>query len=185
MIEVIKNEWKGLIRNKLVLYLGIFSALALCLVCWVSLVQVEQQQQLREEAQQHVREQWDNMGPSNPHGAAHYGTYAFKPQNTMGSVDEGVYAVTERNGFFPGFSIIDGFFIWKIKTSPHFSVHDPPSAHFSIIFLRKWRAGIGQAKTAAGSGFIGSKDYSLQSHRYMGFWFVDVGSRIICVFSDT
>ena len=96
MIELIKNEWKGLIRNKILFYVGIFFLLALGLVCRVSLLQVEQQRQLHQAAQQHVREQWDNMGPTNPHGAAHYGTYVFKPQNLMSSVDEGVYAVTGK-----------------------------------------------------------------------------------------
>ena len=34
------------------------------------------------------------MNPSNPHSAAHFGTYAFKPNSILNSLDEGVNAVT-------------------------------------------------------------------------------------------
>jgi ABC-2 type transport system permease protein len=33
---------------------------------------------------------WDNQGNKNPHSAAHYGTYAFKPKYPLSLVDQGV-----------------------------------------------------------------------------------------------
>lgn len=37
-----------------------------------------------------TREHWLNQGPKNPHSAAHYGIYAFKPKPVLALVDEGV-----------------------------------------------------------------------------------------------
>ena len=45
-------------------------------------------------AQSHVRSQWNEMVPSNPHRAAHFGTYAFKPTSVLNSIDEGINSVT-------------------------------------------------------------------------------------------
>ena len=36
------------------------------------------------------RDIWDNQGEKNPHSAAHYGTYAFKPKYSLSLVDQGV-----------------------------------------------------------------------------------------------
>jgi len=41
-------------------------------------------------AQQLTREQWLDQGEKNPHSAAHYGIYAFKPQAPLAFVDDGV-----------------------------------------------------------------------------------------------
>ena len=45
-------------------------------------------------AQTHVRSQWNEMEPSNPHRAAHFGSYAFKPTSVLNSIDEGINSVT-------------------------------------------------------------------------------------------
>ena len=41
-----------------------------------------------------VRSQWNEMEPSNPHRAAHFGSYAFKPTSILNSIDEGINSVT-------------------------------------------------------------------------------------------
>ncbi len=41
-------------------------------------------------AQATAREHWESQGEKNPHSAAHYGTYAFKPRLALSFVDEGV-----------------------------------------------------------------------------------------------
>ena len=41
-------------------------------------------------AQATAREHWDTQGEKNPHSAAHYGIYAFKPRLALSFVDEGV-----------------------------------------------------------------------------------------------
>jgi ABC-2 type transport system permease protein len=40
-------------------------------------------------AQQATRQQWLGQGRKNPHSAAHYGVYAFKPKTPLSLVDPG------------------------------------------------------------------------------------------------
>ena len=47
-------------------------------------------QQQHEEAQRATRVQWLGQGQKNPHSAAHYGVYAFKPKNRLSMVDTGI-----------------------------------------------------------------------------------------------
>lgn len=42
------------------------------------------------EASANERDVWDNQGEKNPHSAAHYGTYAFKPKYPLSLIDQGV-----------------------------------------------------------------------------------------------
>jgi len=43
-----------------------------------------------EQAQRATRAQWLGQGSKNPHSAAHYGVYAFKPKNRLSMVDTGI-----------------------------------------------------------------------------------------------
>jgi ABC-2 type transport system permease protein len=43
-----------------------------------------------EQARQATRAQWLNQPKKNPHSAAHYGVYAFKPKNRLSMVDTGI-----------------------------------------------------------------------------------------------
>lgn len=42
------------------------------------------------QAQRATRAQWLDQKPKNPHSAAHYGVYAFKPKNRLSMVDTGI-----------------------------------------------------------------------------------------------
>lgn len=44
----------------------------------------------RDQAQQLSRESWLNQGDRNPHSAAHYGVYAFKPATSISLLDTGL-----------------------------------------------------------------------------------------------
>lgn len=44
----------------------------------------------RETARQVTRGHWLSQAPKNPHSAAHYGVYAFKPRATLATIDDGV-----------------------------------------------------------------------------------------------
>lgn len=44
----------------------------------------------RETARQVTRSHWLSQAPKNPHTAAHYGIYAFKPRATLATLDDGV-----------------------------------------------------------------------------------------------
>ena len=94
MINILVNEWKGFFRNKLFVFLSLFFLISLCVVTFFGIIQNEKQLEEQKIAQEHIRLQWDQMEPSNPHSAAHFGSYAFKSTSILNSIDEGINAVT-------------------------------------------------------------------------------------------
>ena len=53
-------------------------------------VQAREAQREHAAAQATARQHWESQGEKNPHSAAHYGIYAFKPRLALSFVDEGV-----------------------------------------------------------------------------------------------
>ena len=94
MKDIFLNEFKGYFRNKLFFSLGVFFFFFLSIVTYFSILQNEEQLVAQKNAHEHIRAQWDDMEASNPHSAAHYGTYAFNPLSVLNSIDEGVNSVT-------------------------------------------------------------------------------------------
>ena len=94
MIIIILNEWKLFFRNRLFIYTTVLFLLSLIMVVFLGVYQNEKQKQYRSEAQDYVKEQWDNLEAMNPHRAAHYGSYAFKPMSILNSMDNGVNDLT-------------------------------------------------------------------------------------------
>ena len=74
-----------------------FSQHLLCLILFLSVflgvLQTNNQFKYYETSKDEIRKKWENIDNMNPHGAAHYGTYVFKPQNLLSSLDEGVNSV--------------------------------------------------------------------------------------------
>lgn len=71
-----------------------FSALLVLLLIAVAIV-IGNNQQKTTNKQYEIslnseREIWDNQGEKNPHSAAHFGTYVFKPKNSLALLDQGV-----------------------------------------------------------------------------------------------
>ena len=94
MKTILFNEWRGFFRNKLFLIIVLFFLGSLLLTTILSISQSRKQIHAQEEAKLHIRKQWDDMDPTNPHRAAHFGSYVFKPITILNSLDEGVNAVT-------------------------------------------------------------------------------------------
>lgn len=94
MWQIIKNEWSALGRNKVLLGISLGFLAVLLISVYMGNVQTDHQQARYEEAKQEVRKLWEEIDAMNPHGAAHYGTYVFKPSNMLSSLDEGVNSVT-------------------------------------------------------------------------------------------
>ena len=90
MINIIINEWKMFLRDKLFLFSTAFFIFSLLVVVFLGTIQNRKQQNYRSEAQKHVRNQWDSLEAMNPHSAAHYGSYAFKPLSVLNSMDSGI-----------------------------------------------------------------------------------------------
>ena len=90
MIDIIINEWKMFLRDKLFVFSTAFFICSLLIVVFLGTIQNRKQQNYRSEAQEHVRNQWDSLEAMNPHSAAHYGSYAFKPLSVLNSMDSGI-----------------------------------------------------------------------------------------------
>jgi ABC-2 type transport system permease protein len=88
------NEWIGFLRKRLFILVSLIFASSLIVVTWLGISQNEKQIKVQQLAQKHIRSQWDSMKPTNPHGAAHFGSYAFKPNSILSSIDEGVNTIT-------------------------------------------------------------------------------------------
>ena len=96
MWQMIKNEWHAMSRNRALVGITVGFAGLLIFSVYLGQLQTQEQTQRYETAKQYLRSQWESIRAMNPHGAAHYGTYAFKPTNLLSSLDEGVNSVTGR-----------------------------------------------------------------------------------------
>ena len=85
--NIIFNEFKKLLRGPSFIITLVFFLLTLSIVVYLGIIQNKNQQLNQVKAQQHVRSQWESLEAMNPHRAAHYGSYAFKPMNALHSMD--------------------------------------------------------------------------------------------------
>jgi len=94
MWQIIKNEWQFLSRNRVLL--GVSAGFVAILIATILLGNYQTQKETKAYlmAKEHLREQWESIDAMNPHSAAHYGTYVFKPSNLLSSLDEGVKSIT-------------------------------------------------------------------------------------------
>ncbi len=90
ILRIAKKEWKEQLREKRFLAAGLLILLLFGTALFSSKAYYEKEQDLRMHAQQGVEENWFNQRDKNPHGAAHYGTYLFKPESRLALVDRGV-----------------------------------------------------------------------------------------------
>jgi len=93
MITILKNEWKMWYRNKMLFFVAIIFILFFIATSMLSIFQAKRQQENQLLAHKHVRAQWESIKEMNPHGAAHYGSYLFKPVAALSSFDDGISAV--------------------------------------------------------------------------------------------
>lgn len=94
MWQIIKNEWLNLGQTKLLLGISIGFALILFVSIILANIETQRQANASQHAKEHLRGQWESIEGMNPHSAAHYGTYVFKPSNLLSALDEGVNSVT-------------------------------------------------------------------------------------------
>lgn len=94
MWQIIKNEWYSLARNRILLGISVGFAGLFLLTVYLGNQQTQAQTHLYQTAKEHLRKQWESIDAMNPHSAAHYGTYVFKPTNLLSSLDDGVNSIT-------------------------------------------------------------------------------------------
>jgi ABC-2 type transport system permease protein len=92
--RIARKEWLEILREgqfrwaAAIVFILFASSLAMG---WKQYVNVRAE---RESAQRTSREQWLRQGPRNPHSAAHFGLYAFKPRLPLSFLDAGMDAYT-------------------------------------------------------------------------------------------
>jgi ABC-2 type transport system permease protein len=94
MWQIIKNEWVSLFRNRTLLAISLGFVALLATTVFLGIEQTNNQTVRYQDAKEHLRAQWDSLEAMNPHRAAHYGTYIFKPTGLLNSLDEGVNSIT-------------------------------------------------------------------------------------------
>ena len=86
------KEIRALLRDGRLWGLGTLLALLLLAVLAAGAHQRRQAEHERRTVETTARQQWDQQGDRNPHRAAHFGLYAFKPRSALSGVDPGIDA---------------------------------------------------------------------------------------------
>jgi ABC-2 type transport system permease protein len=68
-------------------------------------------QEQHDQARSNARNVWVSQGDKNPHSAAHYGTYAFKPKSPLSLIDQGVDKFTGISIFLEAHSRNEAQFV--------------------------------------------------------------------------
>ncbi len=99
---IARNEVKRLIRDKVAATLGLVVLLLITLSIVTGVIYFRGLAAQHEQAERLARLQWENQGEKNPHSAAHYGTFAFKPVTVLSVFDPGIDRYTGVSLFLEG-----------------------------------------------------------------------------------
>ncbi|MET1116843.1 MAG: DUF3526 domain-containing protein [Comamonas sp.] len=94
MRSIAIKEVRMLLRDGRLWGLCLLLALLLGGVLALATQQRDSAERERQQVELAARAQWDHQGDRNPHRAAHFGLYAFKPQSALASVEPGIDAQT-------------------------------------------------------------------------------------------
>ncbi|MFT3948182.1 MAG: DUF3526 domain-containing protein [Agriterribacter sp.] len=92
--QIIRKEWRELFRSRIAVWLLTILMTLSAIALWRSSVKYKEAFLHRKDAIAHMREKFTGQGAVNPHSAAHYGHYVYKPVNILGIIDEGVNPYT-------------------------------------------------------------------------------------------
>ncbi|MFT6204782.1 MAG: ABC-2 type transport system permease protein [Spirosomataceae bacterium] len=87
---IAKKEYTTLLRDKRFKLMGGFISVLLLLALIGGFVAFQSLKKERMAAQVEARETWLNQGEKNPHSAAHFGSFAFRPKSELSFFDFGV-----------------------------------------------------------------------------------------------
>lgn len=88
--HIVRKEFMDVIRDGRFRWCVALVGALLVVSLGTGWVQARNAQQELSAAQATARDHWESQGEKNPHSAAHYGIYAFKPRLALSFVDEGV-----------------------------------------------------------------------------------------------
>ena len=90
MKHIVRKEFTDVVRDGRFRWCSVLVGALLLVSLGHGWVQARSAQQEHAAAQATARDHWESQGEKNPHSAAHYGIYAFKPRLALSFVDEGV-----------------------------------------------------------------------------------------------
>jgi len=94
IIAIVHKELLAVLRDGRLLVLA-FSVFAVLIGFFLaSIAEHQQVQQEKQAVGATAKEQWDTQGVKNPHAAAHFGIYVFKPDSPLAAVDPGLRQYT-------------------------------------------------------------------------------------------
>ncbi len=99
ILNTLKKESKELLRDGRIRIAFITVIILTIIAVIISAHKYKQESEEHNVAKSSEREVWDNQGEKNPHSAAHYGTYAFKPHFPLALIDQGVDKYTGKSIF--------------------------------------------------------------------------------------
>ena len=99
MLNVILKELKELVRDDRIKIVVIISLILLLIALITGSNQYQKSNQQLVESVSKERDIWETQDEKNPHSAAHYGTYAFKPKFALSLLDYGVTKYTGNSIF--------------------------------------------------------------------------------------
>ena len=94
MRNIIFKELKELSRDGRFKIMAMISLILLLIALFTGFNQYQKSRQQIDESVSEERYIWETQGAKNPHSAAHYGTYAFKPKFALSLLDYGVNKYT-------------------------------------------------------------------------------------------
>ena len=99
ILHTFKKESKELFRDGRIRIAFVIVLLLTVVSVWISALNYKNINEQYTLAKTNERTLWDNQGEKNPHSAAHYGTYAFKPKYPLSLIDQGVDKYTGTSIF--------------------------------------------------------------------------------------
>ncbi|UUX98559.1 DUF3526 domain-containing protein [Sphingomonas sp. J315] len=87
---IARQQWRRLVRDRRLGVLALAMLLVLCTAALAGAALHQVQERERAAAQIEEARVWAMQGPANPHGAAHFGRYLFKPVSPLAVIDPGL-----------------------------------------------------------------------------------------------
>ena len=97
--HIVRKEFMDVVRDGRFRWCAALVGALLLVSLGTGWVQARNAQKELAAAQATARDHWESQGEKNPHSAAHYGVYAFKPRLALSFVDEGVDPYTGTSVF--------------------------------------------------------------------------------------
>jgi ABC-2 type transport system permease protein len=99
MVHIIRKELKELTRDGRIKITAIISIILLIIAAITEVSNYQKESHQHEESVSKERAIWESQEAKNPHAAAHYGTYIFKPKFALSLIDGGVTNYTGNSIF--------------------------------------------------------------------------------------